>query len=424
MIWWVNKNMAWWPFSKPAGTKQQAGLTISQQLGKAGGLSSDFILSAIEDGVVIVGRDNVIHLFNPAASKLTGWPAAEAVGLNFSSVINVADEHGNAYQASEHPFMKALTSGQVIKDSRGTLVTKSGKKVPVSMIVSPVNEADGQPAKSVVGVMRDVTAEKAEENRRSEFISTASHEMRTPIAAIEGYLSLALNEKVSSIDDRARSYLKKAHDATKHLGELFQDLLTSSRAEDGRIASYPQVVELGEIVQQLSDTARFTAQQKGLELKFVIGQPPGIKGDKVIRPLFYCNVDPNRLREVIQNLIDNAVKYTMEGSITVSITGDSSVVQIQVRDTGSGIPEEDIPHLFQKFYRVDSSMTRTVGGTGLGLYIAKKIVELYNGRIWVESQLGKGSTFYVNLPRLTSEQALKLQQRQANLIQPIDKLGG
>lgn len=381
-------------------------------------VSSDFILGAIEDGVVMVGSDNIIHLINPAASLITGWPPEEAIGLDYHSVIQLVDEHGEAYSQPNHPFAKALASNTPQRDNRAFLATRSGKRVAISLIVSPVNEGTGRLPTAAVGVFRDITSEREEEARRSEFISTASHEMRTPIAAIEGYIALALNPKVSTIDERTKSYLEKAHSATRHLGQLFQDLLTSSRAEDGRLASYPTVVEIGEIMAQTADGARFHAQQKGLEMKYLVSSKTDVNGGKVIRPLFFAFVDPNRMREILQNLVDNAIKYTQEGSITLALTGNDSVIQIQVQDTGAGIPEEDIPHLFQKFYRVDSSMTRTVGGTGLGLYICRRLVEMYQGRIWVESQVGKGSTFFINLPRLTTERALQLQKAQPNLIKP------
>jgi signal transduction histidine kinase len=127
------------------------------------------------------------------------------------------------------------------------------------------------------------------------------------------------------------------------------------------------------------------------------------------------------IREVFQNIVDNAIKYTNDGQVMVRLTGDASITQIQVQDSGAGIPPEDIPHLFQKFYRVDNSTTRTVGGTGLGLFICRKITELYNGRIWVESQFGKGSTFFINLPRLNAEQALEIQRKQAATISPMDR---
>lgn len=410
---------------KDNGSDKDSGKNVagSNKLAKDQGLSSEFILGAIEDGVVMVGPDNLIHLFNPAAGRITGWLASDAVGLEFHSVLPLVDEHGTATLPALHPFARALARGKGVRDSKSLLQTRSGKLVPVSLIVSPMAGSDPPKADAqdgVVGVFRDITTEKQEEAQRSEFVSTASHEMRTPIAAIEGYLSLALNPKVAQVDPHAKSYLEKAHAEIQHLGELFQDLLTSSKAEDGRIASYPTVVEVGEVVAQAAETGRFNAQKKGLQLKYQISSNKEVTGGKVIRPLFYAFIDPNRLREVLQNLIDNAIKYTPEGTITVALTGDGDVIQIQAQDTGTGIPEEDIPHLFQKFYRVDSSMTRTIGGTGLGLYISRKIVEMYNGRIWVESTLGKGSTFFINLPRLNADQALSVQKNQANVVSPLE----
>lgn len=407
--------------SAPPGPSGQAGrATLSSRALKNQHLSSDFILSAIEDGVVMVGRDKVIHLFNSAASKITGWPSQEAVGLDFHNVISLVNEKGEPYPKDAHPFDKALASSSTERDSKSWLATKNGKRLPISLIVSPIVEAKGSLTNGVVGVFRDITAERQEEEQRSEFISTASHEMRTPLAAIDGYLALALNEKISKVDANARKYLEKATVATQHLSVLFRDLLTSSKAEDGRLASYPAVVELGEIVEQVAEAGRFHAKEKGLDLRYIMSTDNDVSGGKVIRPLYYTNVDPNRIREVLQNIIDNAIKYTPEGTVTVRLTGDSSVAQIQIQDTGPGIPTEDLSHLFQKFYRVDNSMTRSVGGTGLGLFISKKIIELYSGRIWVESELGKGSTFFINLPRLTTGQALEMQKKQAATISPLD----
>jgi signal transduction histidine kinase len=291
--------------------------------------------------------------------------------------------------------------------------------------VSPII-SDAQ-VNGLVGIFRDVSKERAEESQRAEFISTASHEMRTPVAAIEGYLSLALNDKVATIDARAKDYLQKAHASTKHLGELFQDLLTSAKAEDGRLTNHPEIVEMGEFMEQLTNDLQFAAQKKNLGVDFMIGNNSIINantidasepvkfggGERVVRPLYYTNIDPDRVREVITNLFDNACKYSDKGKISLGLTGNDSVVQLYVRDTGHGIPPEDIPHLFQKFYRVDNSATRTIGGTGLGLFICRKIIELYHGRIWVESVIGQGSTFYINLPRLSTQQAEQMKSERA-----------
>jgi two-component system, OmpR family, sensor histidine kinase VicK len=385
-------------------------------------IETGFILDTIEDGVVMVAADGTIHVFNPAAGRISGWTPQEAVGLSYKNVVKLVDAKGQPVPDSTDPFAQALAISQSVRESNASLAHKSGRSVPISLIASPVLDKDGQPNGSVVGVFRDVSKEKEEEAHRSDFISTASHEMRTPLAAIEGYLALALNPKTATIDDNARNLLEKASSSTKHLGELFRDLLTSSKAEDGRLISYPSAIEVGEILAQVAEAARFPAKNKGLELKYSVSSGSVNENGKAIRPLYYAYADPNRIREVFQNLVDNAVKYTMSGEIIVRLTGDPSVVQAQISDTGTGIPSEDIPHLFQKFYRVDNSTTRTVGGTGLGLFICRKIVELYNGRIWVESELGKGSTFFINLPRLSAEQALEIQQKQASTVSPISTI--
>lgn len=406
-----------WHLRSKAGKK--GGLTVSEQAEKNSRLSSDFILSAIEDGVMLASRDGRVNLINPGAAKLTGWKAEEAVNSDVYHVLPLIDSKGHPLPADQHPFAQAISGGKAVRATAVTLMTKSGKTIVISLVVSPILGEKGTPTGDVVGVFRDVTREKEQEQQRNDFISTASHEMRTPLAAIEGYLSLALNPKVSSLDENGKKYIQKASDATKHLGELFADLLTSSRAEDGRIASYPVVIELGEVLTQIIENERFRAKEKSLALNYAVSAPKDVAGAKVIKPLYYCFADPNRITEVVQNVIDNAIKYTPQGSITVRLTGDRDVVQIQVSDSGMGIPSEDIPHLFQKFYRVDNTATRTIGGTGLGLYICKKIIELYNGRIWVESQLGKGSTFFINLPRLTTEQALEIQKQQGGVSNPV-----
>lgn len=404
--------------SKDGKVHTHGGLVVSKTAAKDERLGSDFILGAIADGVV-VSRANVIEVFNPAAATITGWPAEEAVGLDYRNVLVMADERGEKKPDDSHPFTQALNSGKTVRLNSAWITNRGNKRVPISLIVSPVLDAAGAPSGTVVGVFRDITSQHEEEKQRSEFISTASHEMRTPLTAIEGYLALALNEKIAKLDENGRKYVEKASRATKDLSVLFADLLTSSKAEDGRLVSYPTVVEIGEAVENIVEDAKIRAKEKNLELNFSVSTNT-VTGAKVVRPLFYAHVDPHRIAEVLQNLIDNAIKYTSTGSITVRLTGNNEIIQIQVEDTGEGIPEEDIPHLFQKFYRVDSSMTRTVGGTGLGLYICKKIIELYNGQIWVESRIGKGSTFFINLPRLTPEKALEIQKSQSITVSPLD----
>lgn len=373
---------------------------------------SGIIVSAIEDGVVLVDDQAMIHSFNPGAAKITGWPETEAMNLDYHAVIKLVNEKGEPYEDTEDPLHRVFTEAVTVRDNTAFMLTRSQKQVAVNVSVSPLLD-DNKKVMAAVAIIRDVTKERAEENQRAEFISTASHEMRTPVAAIEGYLALALNDKVSTIDSRARDYLEKAHSSTQHLGKLFQDLLTSAKAEDGRLASHPVVLEMGSFLEQLSEDLKFAAIKKNLGTEFLVGMSNYIDASsdkgKVVKPLYYVHADPDRLREVVTNIFDNAVKYTDQGKISIGLTGNQQVVQFYIKDTGQGIPAEDIPHLFQKFYRVDNSATRTIGGTGLGLFISRKIIELYHGRVWAESELGRGTTFFINLPRMSTQQANQMQ---------------
>lgn len=379
------------------------------------------IIDNLEDGVILLDNQGVIQLINPAAAAICAWSVEEAAGLSVQAIVKLVTDKGEPYP--NNPFEQIFTGGQPLHLKDAFVFNKDKKQLPANLTVLPLLGADQQ-VSAAVAVLRDVSRERAEEQQRADFISTASHEMRTPVAAIEGYLALVLNEKVATIDNRARDYLEKARASAKHLGTLFQDLLTSAKAEDGRLTSHPGVIEMGGFLEQLVSDLRLIAEKKGLFMDFLSGTGAGTTinatktegGERTLRPLYYAYADPDRLREVITNLFDNAVKYTEEGRISIGLTGDEQVVQCFIRDTGPGIPADDVPHLFQKFYRVDNSATRTIGGTGLGLFICRKIVELYNGRIWVESELGKGSTFYINLPRLSTDRAQQLQAQAANQV--------
>jgi PAS domain S-box-containing protein len=385
----------------------------NNQIGKAlqgEQLKTEFLINSITDGVVVFDNAGNIQLINPAGAELIGWRVHEMTGLDYRSVFRFFSRLGRdvvELREATHPFAQVLTTGEPMVNSDAILATRSlEKQLIVSLSVSPLyttpNEYNG-----AVAIFRDVSREKAQERQRSEFISTASHEMRTPVAAIEGYISLALNEKVCTIDPKARDFLNKAHETTQHLGELFRDLLAIAKSEDGRLENHPSVIELGPFIERLIEDVRFVAEKKGLKIEFLVATQTYAQGS-TLRPLYYIYADTERLREVMTNLLNNAIKFTTSGTIIVGLHGEESYVQLSVKDSGIGIPAEDIPHLFQKFYRVDSTATRTIGGTGLGLYLCRKIVELYKGQIWVESEFGKGSTFFINLPRLSTEQATEL----------------
>jgi len=410
--------ISWWTwgrlsihYSAKAGSRLSIQLETSEE-------KSEVIIQSISDGVIVFDKTGKITLINSAASALTEWDTADAIGIDAHLVLKVSNEDGSHLNVKDDLLSIANNKKEIV--TRTVIVIgHAGKQTIVSLVISPLLIPPNNETEGAVAVLRDVTKAKQVERQRSDFISTASHEMRSPVAAIEGYLALALNPQLSTVDTKARNYLEKAHESTQHLGQLFQDLLTSAKAEDGRLTSHPVVVEVGSFLERLSENLRIVAQQKQLSLEFKSGDRSDIAdatetlgSNHTIRPLYYVLIDPDRLQEVITNLFDNAIKYTKHGGIVIGLTSDDNTVQLYVSDTGQGIPADDIQHLFQKFYRVDSADTRSIGGTGLGLFICAKIIDLYHGNIRVESKLGKGSTFYINLPRLDTSQARELQARE------------
>ena len=361
------------------------------------------ILDAVDDGVLAVDSKGNILAINPAAEQITGWNGSDAAGLVFNSVLKITNNEGGEMIEISNPVNRVLQTGENFTTRDLFIKTQSGKIVPIFLAV---NLIDGQNS-GVVVVFRDISKELKENREQAEFISTASHEMRTPVASIEGYIGLARNPATATIDARAKSYLQKAHENTKHLGQLFQDLLDITKAEDGRLKNEPVVLDAIEFSRNIWEGLKPKAEAKGLSYTF---EPDNHKtGEKTLTPVFFIHADRDHLHEILNNLFENAIKYTPSGMVSVNITGDNNNVQISVKDSGIGIPAEDIPHLFQKFYRVDNSETREINGTGLGLFLSRKLTESIGGFLDVESEYKKGSTFTVKLPRITRENAEKLK---------------
>ena len=367
---------------------------------------SEIVINAIGDGVIAIDAQGTIQLINPAAQEILGWGKQDALMLNYKSILQLTDLNNKELDPTADPIMQVLNTNQQMRSNTLIIKTKSGKKVTSSLVVSPIGSAGS----GVITVFRDMTKEKAEEQEQAEFISTASHEMRTPVASIEGYLGLALNPNTAQIDEKARDFIMKAHEAAQHLGRLFQDLLDVSKSEDGRMASTPKVVDMASYTATIVQGLNEKANEKGLILKY---KPTDNSGQKTITPVYFVNQDNDHIREIIDNLVENAIKYTLKGEVTVDVTGSDSKVIVSVKDSGLGIPAEDVPHLFQKFYRVDNMDRQQIGGTGLGLYLSRRLAEAMQGRLYLESVHGQGSTFFLELPRISSQEAEQLKQQQA-----------
>lgn len=376
---------------------------------------SDAVINAIDDGVLAISKDGNVELINPSAQQIIGWDQGDALGLNWKSILKLVTSDGKDVEDLENPIAQSLSKNQPTHNDKLFLLTSSEKRILVSIVSSPVG-TDGE---GIIVVFRDITKEKAEEREQAEFISTASHEMRTPVASIEGYLGLALNPATAHIDEKARDFITKAHESAQHLGRLFQDLLDISKVEDGRMKNNPKIINVNEFLKDIFDGLATKAYEKQLNYIFM----PDIIDEgkeKSLQPIFYANIDPDHFREVVSNLIENAIKYTPSGEVVVNITGDDKQISVSVKDSGIGIPAEDIPHLFQKFYRVDNSDTREIGGTGLGLYLSRRLAEAMSGNLRVESKYKEGSTFYLEIPRMNSSEA-KQRLESAETKKPEDK---
>lgn len=374
---------------------------------------ANLVLNSIDEGVMIVHSSGIVVLVNPAAMRLLGASDPNMVeNLQLASILNLENSEGTKIEDDVNPVLRAVMNGENFETRDLILVSVQEQRRPVA--ISVVCTTTGQNERIIT--LRDIARELEEEGEQADFISTASHEMRTPVASIEGYLGLALNPKTATIDERARKYLEEAHASSKHLGRLFKDLLDVTKLDDKKIRVQLTPVEMASTVRSIANGQVPMMSEKGIHYTFGANAARSDNATRVVNQEVYASVDIDFLREAVNNLVENAIKYTASGGgIWVNVRGDDDRVLINVTDTGIGISPDDLKHVFQKFYRADNSQTRTVGGTGLGLYLVKQRVEAMGGKVWAESSFGEGSTFYLSFPRITAEEYQRRKQIASNI---------
>ncbi|MCK4314365.1 MAG: PAS domain S-box protein, partial [Anaerolineae bacterium] len=329
------------------------------------------ILASTTDAVLVTDRDDRILLVNPAAERAFGIAADAVVGQK----INQTELAPVLVQVFEEPLppSEALTEEVPLPDGR-TLYAS------VSTILSADGERIGR-----VAVMRDITRFKELDEMKSEFVATVSHDLRSPLTFIRGYA--AMLPMVGEFNDTQHEYIEKILHGVEQMSELIDDLLDLGRIEAG-VGLEREPCHLGTILVGAVDGMRARAAAEGLTLRLEPAESVAVvAGDAAL------------LRQAVTNLVDNAVKYTPSGGIvTVGLSVRDEQAVIRVADTGIGIDPDDHVRLFEKFYRIRRRDTMGIPGTGLGLAIVKSIVERHGGKVWVDSELDKGSTFYVSLP--------------------------
>jgi PAS domain S-box-containing protein len=334
---------------------------------------ASLVLDHVGEGVFLVDRSQIVRLWNPAAAAITGLaedvvvgrPAAQAIP-GWDALRRRIPVAGSANPAQTSPEALPLDLGDR----------------EIWLLISGVSFPEG-----TVYAFRDMTEERGLRELQSEFVATISHELRTPVAAVYG-AAMTLQQRSEHLDVEMRErLLAVVYDEASRLGRIIDDVLWASRLETGRLEFSFERVQPESIAESV--VAAATAHM-----------PSGVSVELEAEPsLPPIATDPDKVRQVLANVLDNAVKYSPEGGrIRFSVKPDRRFVRFSVSDEGIGIPAHEQPRIFEKFYRLDPNQTRGVGGTGLGLYISRELVRRMNGRIWVESNVGEGSIFHVELP--------------------------
>ncbi len=359
---------------------QELANTLSRELILAG--RNHAILNSIADGVIVFDAENRSILANPALSQLTNTSLDGLVNKGMMEFVQIEalapSMRGTLLGLFDHP--EATPAGKRIVWGNKTL----------SASVARVQDDLGGNL-GVVGVFRDVTREVELENMKNTFMAIVSHELRTPLNAILGLAEMLKEGVYGSINDKQQNISGRIMNNTQRLLGIVSDLLDQAQIEAGRLKIQIAPCRPAEMLDLLQGIMSKIASDKGLEFNTDLDPalPPIILGD------------PQRLQQVMVNLANNAIKFTEKGRVSVKLSRlDEANWQIWVVDTGGGIPDEAREYIFETFRQVDGASTRQHGGVGLGLSIVKQLVELMKGRIVVESEFGKGSTFIITLPLL------------------------
>lgn len=335
------------------------------------------VLSSMVEGVIAVDSHQRVISMNHACARLLGTDAGRAAGRQLQEVVR-------------NPDLQQLVSGVLVGQrpiTQEIMLHHQGER-QIEAHASVLRDAADREI-GVLLVLHDVTRLRKLENMRRDFVANVSHELRTPITSIKGFVETLLDGAVEDPND-AKRFLQIVAAQTDRLEAIIEDLLLLSRVEEEHEHAEP-TLENGQI-QAVIQAAISVCQMKADEKR--------VRLEADCDPSLYAQINPTLLEQAIVNLIDNAVKHSSENQIVrveAELTPDE--LQIRVRDQGCGIPREHLPRIFERFYRVDKARSRSLGGTGLGLAIVKHIAQYHRGRATVESTLGKGSTFYLHLPR-------------------------
>ncbi|MFB5191216.1 ATP-binding protein [Alicyclobacillus fastidiosus] len=341
------------------------------------------ILSSLQDGVVATDKEGRVTLANPPA-------------LRRLRSMSVAERGIATMEKLPERLMMLFSHVTDFEEPVVQEATWEGRSLAITML--PLYEVDGTQMRGTLAVLRDVTEERRLDRLRKDFIANVSHELRTPLSMMQGYAE-ALLDDISDDPEMRRELTEIIHDETLRMKRLVNDLLDLAQLESGQFQMNMDTVDFSLVMRRVARKFQALAQDYG------VGFELRIENEAMI-----MDADVDRMEQVFTNLLDNAFRHTSEGKITFSSDISGRYVYVRVSDTGAGIPEEDVPYIFERFYKADKARTRSRSGTGLGLAIARHIVTEHGGDILVESTIGKGTTFTVILPIQRDDMELEGEQ--------------
>lgn len=367
---------------------------------------NEAILTSIGDGLVVVDKEGKITYINKSFEEMLGWKAQEIIGKSMVEVVPREDVNGVEVLFKERILTQVLSGKKFVANLTNPFyyIRKDKTRFPVSSIVAPVVLAS-----KIVGaveVFRDITKEKEIDKAKTEFVSLASHQLRTPLSTVSWYSEMLLAGDVGEMTPEQKKYLEEIYHGNQRMVDLVNTLLDVSRIELGTFIMESKPIDIVKLAQGVIEEHKLQIREKRIRFSNSFG-----------KNIQNIQADPKILRMVVQNLLSNAIKYTPEGGkVEVSIslkrgnlknvesgfknrkTAGGDTVLLKIIDTGYGIPIDQQNKIFTKLFRADNVIGKDTEGTGLGLYIAKSIVEQSGGKIWFESDENKGTTFYVQLP--------------------------
>ncbi|MBE9007331.1 response regulator [Fortiea sp. LEGE XX443] len=340
------------------------------------------ILDIADDAIISIDSSQNITLFNQGAEKIFGYSAQEVIGQKLDLLLPLRFTQAHRQHVSD--FGKSPSLARRMGERRELFGQRQdGSEFPAEASISKLNM--GEEVYYTV-ILRDVTDRKQIERMKDEFVSVVSHELRTPLTSIHGSLGMLTSGLLRADSDQGKRLLQIATDSTERLVRLINDILDIERIESGKVKMAREVCNLADLIQSAVNVIQPLAHKQGVTLAI---------SSLSVR----LWADPDRIIQTLTNLVSNAIKFSSAGqTVCLEIQQQQNEVLLIVKDTGRGIPEDKLESIFERFQQVDSSDSRNHDGTGLGLAICQSIVQQHGGRIWAESTLGEGSTFYLTLP--------------------------